>query len=41
MDDSQGYPIVRAVFILLIALVLLGDLAFLLKMSSDIFGAGG
>lgn len=41
MGDSQGYPVVRAIFILLIALVLVGDLALLLKMSGDVLRTGG
>lgn len=41
MGDSQGYPVVRMVFILLIALVLTGDLALLLKMSGDVLSGGG
>jgi hypothetical protein len=38
MADNAGYPVVRAVFILLIAAVLIGDVVFLVKMGGDVLG---
>jgi hypothetical protein len=38
MAERDGYPIVRSVFILLLALVLAGDLAMLMKMGADVLG---
>ena len=38
MADNAGYPVVRAVFILLLAAVLVGDVTLLVKMGADILG---
>ena len=41
MEERAGYPVVRAVFILLLSLVLIGDLAMLMKMGADVLGQPG